>query len=103
MTTTSKAIAAIWTERNRQIDRGYTPKHDDDHASDEIAALACFYAMPPAARDWNATSTTYGATLGEAILPHGWAQPSETSRRDQLVKAGALIVAEIERLDRLNG
>lgn len=103
MSTTYKAIADIWVERNRQLDQGYTPKHDDEHASDEIAALACYHAMPPEARDWDATSTTYGATLGEAILPHGWARPSETSRRDQLVKAGALIVAEIERLDRLNG
>ncbi|MDV7979510.1 hypothetical protein R4K02_20775 [Pseudomonas aeruginosa] len=90
----------VQAERRRQITaEGWTPEHDDEHACDEIAAFACFYAMPPAARDWDASSTGYGDTLGEAILPEGW-EPKTGDRRRELVKAGGLILAEIERLDR---
>lgn len=97
---TSQALTDIHAERRRQVEqKGWTPEHDDEHASDEIAALACFYAMPPAARDWDASSTGYGQTLGAAILPDGWAV-KVGDRRRELVKAGALIVAEIQRLDR---
>lgn len=90
----------VQAERRRQITaEGWTPEHDDEHACDEIAAFACFYAMPPAARDWDASSTGYGDTLGEAIVPEGW-EPKTGDRRRELVKAGGLILAEIERLDR---
>ncbi len=90
----------VQAERRRQVEaEGWTPEHDDEHACDEIAAFACFYAMPPAARDWDTSSTGYGDTLGEAILPEGW-EPKTGDRRRELVKAGGLILAEIERLDR---
>lgn len=94
------AARDVLTERRRQIEvKGWTPEHDDEHVNDEIAALACFYAMPPGARDWSARETGYGDTFGEAILPDGWTAEAG-DRREELVKAGALILAEIERLDR---
>ncbi len=94
------AARDVLAERRRQQEvEGWTPEHDDEHLSGEISALAAFYAMPPAARDWDASSTGYGETLGEAMLPPDWlAKPGE--RREELKKAGALILAEIERLDR---
>ncbi|HFI2224550.1 TPA: hypothetical protein ACGPOR_005077 [Pseudomonas aeruginosa] len=99
-----KEVPQAWldvqAERRRQVEaEGWTPEHDDEHACDEIAAFACFYAMPPAARDRDTSSTGYGDTLGEAILPEGW-EPKTGDRRRELVKAGGLILAEIERLDR---
>lgn len=97
---TENALRDIALERKRQIEKGYGQEHDDEHVNDQIAAYAALYAMPEAARDWDATSTGYGDTLGEAITPFRWYMPSFGDRRDQLVKAGALIVAEIERLDR---
>lgn len=90
----------VQAERRRQITaEGWTPEHDDGHACDEIAAFACYYAMPPAVRDWDASSTGYGDTLGKAVLPEGW-EPKTGDRRRELVKACALALAEIERLDR---
>lgn len=90
----------VQAERRRQVENeGWTPEHDDGHACDEIAAFACYYAMPPAVRDWDASSTGYGYTLGEAVLPEGW-EPKTGDRRRELVKACALALAEIERLDR---
>lgn len=42
----------------------------------------------------------YGETLGAAMLPDGW-KATTGDRRRELVKAGALILAEIERIDRV--
>ncbi|HCK0588809.1 hypothetical protein [Pseudomonas aeruginosa] len=99
-----KEVPQAWidvqAERRRQIEaEGWTPEHDDGHACDEIAAFACYYAMPPAVREWDASSTGYGDTLGEAVLPEGW-EPKTGDRRRDLIKACALALAEIERLDR---
>jgi hypothetical protein len=97
----SDAARDVLAERCRQVEQeGYAPEHDDDHVGGEIAAYAAFYAMPPAAREWSATETGYGDTFGEAIVPADWKVPKEGDRRGELVKAGALILAEIERIDR---
>lgn len=91
------AVAEVFAERNRQvIGEGFTTEHDDQHADAEIALAACCYAVSHVAE----------ANLGEATIldrlwPWGaeWWKPKD--RRSDLVKAGALIIAEIERLDRL--
>lgn len=98
---TAAAVTDVMNERLRQINvKGMTPEHDDTHVNDEIAAYAAYYAMPEGAREWNAESTGYGDTLGQAMIPEGWYMPSPCDRRRQLVKAAALLIAEIERLDR---
>ena len=97
----SAATRDVIAERERQIKaEGYDLEHDDAHQNDEIAAYATFYAMPPAARDWPAEETGYGMTWGQAIIPADWGPPKACDRRQELVKAAALLVAEIERLDR---
>ncbi len=96
----SLAASDVLAERARQISaEGWTHEHDDEHVNDEIAAMACYYAMPPGARDWPATETSYGTTWGEAIRPKHWNFQSGDRRRE-LVKAAALALAEIERMDR---
>ncbi len=88
-------------ERRRQIEiKGWTPAHDDGYPCGELAAFAAVYAMPPAARDWPASETGYGDTFGAVLVACAWA-PKFGDRRRELVKAGALILAEIERLDRV--
>jgi hypothetical protein len=97
----SAAARDVIAERRRQVDQeGYAPEHDEEHKCGEIAAYAAFFALPPDARAWPATETGYGDTFGEAIVPHDWPIPKDGDRRRELVKAGALILAEIERLDR---
>jgi len=96
----TRAAFDVLAERRRQIGvEGWTPEHDDGHVLGEIAAMAAFYAMPDGAREWDASGTGYGDTFGEAIRPDGW-DAKTGDRRRELVKAGALILAEIERLDR---
>lgn len=84
------AARDVLAERQRQISaEGWTPEHDEEHRDGSLALAASCYAcasagFDDAARDW----------------PWGddWFKPS-SPRRD-LIKAGALILAEIERLDR---
>lgn len=81
-------LAEVLQERLRQIDeKGWTPTHDDGHTRGELARAACYYAMP---------------LDGCAPWPFGTAAPTlqGRSRRGLLVIAAALLVAEIERLDR---
>lgn len=90
------AIDDIAAERQRQISaEGWTPDHDDAHGSGEMAKAAACYALnagrAPEYRD-NSFVRSYWP------WEFSWWKPT-TARRD-LVKAGALIVAEIERLDR---
>jgi hypothetical protein len=96
----SHASIDVLAERRRQVEvKGWDHEHDDAQKCDEIAAFAAVYAMPEAARDWPAKETGYGATFAEALLPFAW-EPKFGDRRRDLVKAAALLVAEIERLDR---
>lgn len=97
----SDAACDVLAERRRQVEKeGYDPEHDDHHVLGEIAAYAAYYAMPPGVREWPATETGYADTFGEAIVPDGWTPTPPGDRRGELVKAGALILAEIERMDR---
>lgn len=91
----------VLVERRRQIEaEGWTPEHDDEHDGGELACAAAAYALdagdkldqrPPDFWPW------YGGRPREVR----WWKPSD--RRRNLVKAGALILAEIERLDRIGG
>lgn len=80
----SPAERDVLVERRRQIDvEGWSPMHDDTHDLGELAKAASCYAVGVAWRwPWNELSWKPG------------------NRRRDLVKAGALIIAEIERLDR---
>jgi hypothetical protein len=84
-------IAEIAAERKRQIEvEGWTRQHDADHIDGELALAASAYA-------YNAKRQT---SLAPSWWPFNdpWWKP-KTPRRD-LIRAAALIVAEIERIDR---
>jgi len=94
-------LREIMEERHRQVGKGYTAEHDDEQVCDEIAAMAAYYIMPEACREWPTEETGYGDTLGKAIIPEGWPAPeSPRWRRDDLIRGIAMAVAEVERLDR---
>jgi hypothetical protein len=97
---TSPALLDISAERYRQItDEKWTPEHDDKHDFGEMATAAAMYALRPPTR--NIIISPYSnETIVDRLWPWSreWWKPKD--RRRDLVKAGALIVAEIERLDR---
>lgn len=91
----SRALAAIATERNRQIEvLGWTPEHDLEHSVGELSdAAACYAASSGTLKVGIWWLWPWGATWKDAI--------TEEQRLRQLEKAGACIVAEMERLYRV--
>lgn len=101
-------IELIAAERKRQIEQeGWTAEHDDEHSRGEIAEAAACYAMPPEARlirVEDETDVVTGENTGVGMLLWPWGEgsfkPTPDDRVRELVKAGALIAAEIDRLQR---
>lgn len=90
------AILDVIAERQRQQSvEGWMPEHDDEHCSGELAMAAVCYI--------NET----GTVNRNGGKPWGWPWDASwwkpNARRRNLVKAGALILAEIERIDRAAG
>lgn len=101
------SIQLIGQERLRQIDRyGWTPAHDDSHVNGELTRAAIGYAMFGLWRaiDPDGTDVVPGEVPSEFEnewpWDERWWKPSDDPVRN-LVKAGALIAAEIDRLVRL--
>lgn len=91
------ALAAIAVERRRQIEtEGWTTAHDDQHTGGELAQAAACYAFEAAAHDDERDPRNPPGGMWP-WAPEWW---KPTYRRRDLVKASALLVAEIERLDR---
>lgn len=88
-------IDEIAAERQRQIAKeGWTPEHDDGHSSGDLARLAMMYASPNEGKVYEEMIGGYGDVCD-------WVKRKDVRRN--LIIAGALIVAEIERLDRASG
>ncbi|USE79028.1 hypothetical protein NDR89_20540 [Cupriavidus gilardii] len=90
----SAAARDVLAERQRQIEaEGWTPEHDDEHDDNQLAMAAAWYATPPFVRH-----ALDEKGLGFWPWAQEWWKPAD--RRRNLEKAGALVIAEIERLDR---
>ncbi len=93
-------VAAILSERIRQrLQEGWTPEHDDEHDEGELALAAAAYTIAATPEDALGDSDYLVSTI-EELWPWAdeWWKPSTPKR--SLEKAGALIAAEWERLDR---
>lgn len=86
-------IEEVAAERRRQQEvEGWTPEHDDDHDEGAMAKAGAVYAL------WD-TDVATRAFVSEAWpWEQEWLKPKD--QRRNLIRAAALIVAEIERLDR---
>ena len=98
-------IDLMAAERRRQVaDEGYTPEHDAEHADGALALAAACYATPVAYRKTISFASNLSADRGSwySDIPVLWPwHPGywkPASRVRMLVKAGALIAAEIDRL-----
>lgn len=83
-----RSANAVLNERLRQIGaKGWTPEHDEEHSGRELSnAAACYAAGEPLSGLW----------------PNGW-EFEAAGRYRMLVKSGALVLAELERIDRSRG
>ena len=89
-------IELIAEERQRQIEvEGWTKEHDAKNIDDELAIVASLYALPSGKRE-----ITVRARWPE-MWAYEWWKPSPDNRIRELQKAGALIAAEIDRLQNI--
>lgn len=99
-------LVVIATERRRQVEvKGYTPEHDDEHDMGELALAAALYAIPYDAEVAGEKLIKQDDFIGLHIALEtgcGFYVKPETDKLRRLAKAGALIVAEIERIQRTN-
>ena len=91
-------IEMIKAERERQIAKeGWTPEHDAHHILGELSiAAACYAKVASALARWKPDEIAWSAP-GAWPWDGGWWKPSPDPVHN-LVKAGALIAAEIDRL-----
>ena len=104
MTTEANKLRAalmneIEKERIRQIEsEGWSYKHDDEyHKGGQLAHHAACYALYPEHPYWRADDGHFRPFWSWG---HKWDKRKKHSKRRRLIIAAALIVAEIERLDR---
>lgn len=82
-------IELIAEERRRQIEvEGWTKEHDATYINQELALAAVCYAIP-SIKDHRSNYWPWD---------RAWWKPSPDDRIKELAKSGALIAAEIDRL-----
>ena len=95
------AVMRIMDERKRQVGvEDFHADHDDKYVRGELAKAAASYAWEAAA------AVEHGTNLDQDVpaswpWDHAWWKPDTAER--MLEKAGAMIVAELERLERAKG
>lgn len=99
-----RGINDVTAERMRQIEQeNFSAEHDDDHEGGTLAAAGACYAMHSAFKLSNrgvAGEPIEGVPVWWPWDPSWW-KPEDV--RGSLVKAAALIIAEIDRYDRKHG
>jgi hypothetical protein len=95
----SAAMQAVIAERFRQVEvEGWSVEHDDEHQTGELARAGAAYAINAPAHVGLCRLSPFEITLKVWPWSNEWWKPGGF-RRD-LIKAAALILAEIERHDR---
>lgn len=87
---TLAVLGEIQGERARQVAKGFDASSDDRYTDDELIDAALAYACQAAG----------GHAMAANFYPWDFFTFKNEGRRADLVKAAALLVAEIERLDR---
>ena len=106
-THSARVAQELLSERIRQVEaKGYTAEHDDEtHVPAHLAHAAASYALSAAETDTGAVAVDIEgidcAIRGKDLWPWPDGFNSKSARSD-LVKAGALIIAAIEMVDRRN-
>lgn len=99
------AVRDVVAERRRQIVvEGWTAAHDDTHADGALSQAAAAYALVGSLSDeWRGRlfPSSWGTVIW-AMWPGTWSRQwfKPKDRRRDLVRAAALVLADIERIDR---
>ncbi|MGV8664558.1 hypothetical protein ACV357_37200, partial [Pseudomonas aeruginosa] len=87
----------VQAERRRQVEaEGWTPEHDDEHSHGQMARAAACYALARSGAPHDGTAALLVSVAWQG--DQQWGKATSASR--DLVKACALALAEIGRVDR---
>mgnify|MGYP000582559481 CR=1 FL=1 len=94
----SDALRDVAAERRRQVEvEGWTPEHDDQHGEHSMSIAAACYAL--AATPALEVHTVHLLDLWQWTgWSASWFKPKD--RRQNFVRAAALLLAQIEMFDR---
>lgn len=106
--TCSRAILDVINERVRQVaECGHSHENDDEYLNEALASQAAAYAVPWPKRELivnmprQGMFPPYTTPIRCALVMDGFTEvDDDIPRRQQLVRAAALLIAEIERIDR---
>ncbi|WP_461246539.1 hypothetical protein [Treponema sp. R6D11] len=94
-------VELIAQERKRQIEvEGFSAEHDDELINGELSDAAACYALSP---EYLVMTFDGGGSFLHNVWPFNmeWYKQTTGDRKIDLVKAGALIAAELDRLIRM--
>lgn len=98
-------LQLVEKERARQIfEKGYTAEHDDEHTDGSIADGAACYAANQENLWKDDYTNLHNGTQGLDLLwpwEPEYFKKQEKSRKEQIITACAMLMAEYERLERL--
>jgi len=99
----------IADERKRQIEvEGWSTEHDAQYTHNELLNAAMCYCQPESIRTynrlWKSKAKPDDINIPPELWPWDkeWWKPTPENRIKELVKAGALIAAEIDRIQNLH-
>lgn len=103
MTASMTGVELIAAERDRQISHeGWTPDHDDKHTDESLAMAAALYAAPELL--YSIRNYTDASVVFTVRNPWPWDKCQDKRydhpRKRCLEIAGALIAAELDRIER---
>lgn len=92
MVSTEIILHEILQERHRQLELGYVHDYDCQWNMEQLTMAAAYYAIPSKMRDnyknlWPWSREKFSQGIGYK------------GRRHELIKAAALLIAELERID----
>lgn len=98
----SRSAADVLAERERQqVEEGFDAEHDDRHPQGTLAQAAAAYALWPERVYIHNESERQQVFTDVFPFASQWDRRyADLDRRDLLIKAGALILAENDKLDR---
>jgi hypothetical protein len=93
----TEAEADVLREREGQVTaHRHTPEKDNTYRTGDLAMAGLWYALPQNMREWFVEH-------GVSFWPWSEISFKPRDRRKDLVKAAALLLAEIERIDATEG
>jgi hypothetical protein len=98
----SYGLQVVKTERLRQVSQhDWTPEWDDQYVNGELGIYATYWLTPEWQDFTREALKDYLQTLGSPGWEDEWFKYDERTPEQRLARAGALIAAEITRLQRL--